>query len=187
MWLILSLFAVTLSERPYPHYFLQSIPAVSILLAMLFTLSTFEQVLVIIPLTLFAIIPVFFKFWYYPTLTYYTRFMQFATQITSKEQYFQTFGGNVLRNYEISDYLATNTKRGERVFVWGDSPAIYALSRRLPAIKYAADYHIKDFSSKEEVLYGLKSNMPTFVVVLPDAPSHSFLHGFLQKKLRPNS
>src|SRR5258706_5530320 len=51
-WLLFSLFAVTLSERPYPHYLVQAVPSMAILFGMLFTFQTLEQSLVIIPLSL---------------------------------------------------------------------------------------------------------------------------------------
>src|SRR5258708_3628009 len=52
IWLLTSLFAVTLSERPYPHYMIQAIPAISILVGLLVTSPKFEQVLTIIPLSI---------------------------------------------------------------------------------------------------------------------------------------
>ena len=61
-WLLLSLFSVTLSERPYPHYLVQSVAPISLLLAMLFTLKTNVQTLVIIPLALAFFFPVYFSF-----------------------------------------------------------------------------------------------------------------------------
>lgn len=180
-WLLLGLFAVTLSERPYPHYLLQIVPAASILLAMLITLKTLEQTYVIIPLALAFLTPVYFKFWYYPTTPYYTKFIKFAAGNISKNEYFETFGGSVLRNYEIADFLVKNTRKNEKVFVWGDSSAIYALSRRLPPIKYVADYHIRDFSTEKETVGGLKANMPSFVIILPDSSPSAFMNTFLRE------
>ena len=166
-WLLLSLFAVTLSERPYPHYLIQAIPTISILAAMLFSLQTYEQVLVIIPLTIASIVPVYFNFWYYPTSSYYARFFNFATGALTKDDYLSSFGSSVIGNYKIANYIASITSRRDRVFVWGDGVQIYALSRRLPPIKYVADYHIKDFSSAEDIVAELKNNLPEIIIILP--------------------
>ncbi|MBI3397354.1 glycosyltransferase family 39 protein [Candidatus Woesebacteria bacterium] len=181
LWLLFTLFAVTLSERPYPHYLIQSIAPISLLFAMLFTLQSIEQVLVILPLTLALAIPVFYKFWYYPTFSYYLRFLKFTTRQISKEEYFSQFDGNVNRNYKIAEFLTNSTKENERVFVWGDSTPVYALSRRLPPIKYVADYHISDFSSKNAILTALSASLPKFIVILPKSKSFPEIMPFLSK------
>lgn len=168
-WLLLTIFAVTLSERPYPHYLLQSIPPLSLLLAMLFTLNSIEQTLAIIPLTLFFVAPVYYRFWYYPSAPYYIRYAKFISGQISREQYRASFGGNVNVDYEIANYLSKNTTKEDKIFVWGDNGAIYALTRKLPPIKYVADYHISDFSSQSEVVKELETRLPSYIVILtPD-------------------
>jgi hypothetical protein len=179
-WLMLTLFAVALSERPYPHYLIQSAAPVSFLLAILFTEKTREQTLVILPLAAAFLVPFYFKFWYYPTTPYYTKFIKFAVGQMPKDQYLSTFGGQVPRNYKIANYITSSTKRKDKVFVWGDSSAIYALSRRLPPGKYVADYHIKDFSSNEETMSVLISDMPEFVIVLDNSSVFPNLNLFLR-------
>jgi hypothetical protein len=182
-WLLLSLFAITLSERPYPHYLIQAIPTVSLLLGMLFTLQTLEQSLVIIPLSLFFFVPVYFKFWYYPTLPYYTHFIQLASGQINKEEYLKTFGDGVPDTYAISEFVASSTKPDDPVFVWGsDSSNIYALARRLPPLRYVATYHINDFSSHNEVIEQLMHKPPELVVVLPESESFPELQLFLRDK-----
>jgi hypothetical protein len=184
-WLLLSLFAVTLSERPYPHYLVQSIPAVSLLLGMLFTLKNFEQVLVIIPLTVFLFVPYYFNFWRYQTVPYYTNFVKFATGRLDRESYLKTFGSHIPRNYKIAKFIASSTNADEKVFIWGDVSTIYALSRRLPPGKYVADYHIRDFSTPEETMDVLRNDLPIYVVVLPGAEHFFELDSFLKTNYAP--
>lgn len=180
-WLLFTLFAVTLSERPYPHYLIQSVAPISILLAILFSEKIKEQVLVIIPLTLAFFVPIYFKFWYYPTAPYYLRFIKFATRQISRDEYFLAFGGNVPTNYKVGNYIASTTKPGEKVFVWGDSPPVYALSRRFPPGKYVAEYHIKDFSTNKDTIKTLSSNFPKIIVILPNSNPPSELNRFLRE------
>ncbi len=170
IWLLFTLFAVTLSERPYPHYLIQSLAPISFLLAILFTQKTFEQSLAIIPLSLAFLVPVFYKFYYYPTSSYYQRFLEFATRRISKEQYFAKFDGNVNRNYKISEFIVSSSKNSEKIFVTGDAPPIYALSRHLPPIKYVVAYHINDYSTRDVVTKELEAKKPKFIVILPDSP-----------------
>ncbi|HSX48886.1 MAG TPA: hypothetical protein VLE44_01350 [Candidatus Saccharimonadales bacterium] len=183
LWLLTSLFAVTLSERPYPHYLIQAIPSISILIGMLLGGKTIEQLLVIFPLALSVFVPVYYKFYYYPTFSYYAKFVSFATGKTSKTDFFNTFNSQTDNNYKISSFIMTSTANDAKVFVWGnDAPVIYALSRRLPPIKYVADYHISDFSSTAKVAEELTQKPPTLVVILPDSPEYPELTKLIDKK-----
>lgn len=170
-WLLFSLFAVTLSERPYPHYLLQSVPAMSLLTTYLFTSQNMQQVYAIIPLTLAFFVPFYYHFWHYKTFYYYERFVNYATGRISTSDYLDTFGSNIRRNYKIADIIRSSTYKNDKVFVMGDSSLIYALSKRFPPGKYVADYHIKDFSTDEITLAILKKDMPEMIVILPgDTP-----------------
>lgn len=179
LWLLFSLFAVTLSERPYPHYLIQSAPSISLLIAILIASPRYEQVLALFPLSLAVFIPVYFNFYYYNTASYYQRFIEFAGGQINQRQYFEKFDGNVWRNYKLAEFLQASSKQDDSVFVWGDSPPIYALSRRLPPYKYVAQYHIFDFSNEQELLSSLESKPPVFVIVLPNNGFSSGLAQFL--------
>lgn len=178
-WLLSSLFAITLSERPYPHYLIQAVPAISLLFGMLVFKKDIEQSFTVIPLFLALFVPVYYNFWHYPTLPYYTRFINFATGSISKEEYFNRFEGNVNRNYEIAKFLRESSAPHDQVFVWGDSSTIYALSRRLPPIKYVATYHINDFASKEEIITAIDTKKPAYVIVLPETEYFNELNSYL--------
>ncbi len=181
-WLLLNLFAASLSERPYPHYLLQAVPAISLLLGILFTQKTMGQSLSIIPLTVALLVPVYLNYWHYSTTAYYVRFAKFATNNMTKEEYLDSFGGHIIRNYEISTFLVQSTTRSDKVFVWGgNSSMVYALSRRLPPIRYVASYHIKDFSSPEETIIALKKSPPKQIVILPSSSPFPELIMFLRE------
>ncbi len=182
IWLLLALFAVALSERPYPHYLIQIVPIISFYFAMLFTLKNKEQTLVIIPLFLAFFVPYYYNFWHYPTVSYYTRFAKLATGNISKQEYFEGFGGNVVRNYKIADFINKTSRPNDNIFVWGDNASIYALTRKLPPIKFVADYHIKDFSSPQETIQSLNNNPPSFIVIHPGADDFGLLNKFLKQK-----
>ena len=172
VWLILTLFAVTLSERPYPHYLLQSIGPIAIFLSILFTRKTVEQSLVVIPLLVALFVPVYYKFWYYPTSSYYLRFIKYVVGINSKDKYLSEFNKYTARNYGVADFLANSSFKNDKVFVWGpDSPTIYALSRRIPPIKYVADYHIFDYLNLKDAAKMLSANKPRFIIITQEAKS----------------
>lgn len=181
-WLLATLFAVTLSERPYPHYFIQSLAPISLLLGMLFSLKNFEQTLVVLPLTLAFFVPFYFKFWYYPTFSYYQRFVSFSLGNISKDDYFTNFSPNLVNNYSIANFLVSSSKIDDQVFVWSnDSSAIYSLSRRLPPTKYVADYHFKDFSNPKEVIDVLSKSLPKFIIITKNSTSFPELNSFVEE------
>jgi len=166
IWLLLALFAITLSERPYPHYFLQAAAAISLLFGIFFADKSKEQAFSVIPLTLAFFVPVYFHFWVYPVSSYYLRFLDFAGGKINKEQYFAKFSGVTNRNYQIADFLAKSSPSSERVFIYDpDSPVIYALARRLPPIRYTVPYHINDYSSKAEVVRQIEKTPPKFIIL----------------------
>jgi hypothetical protein len=169
LWTLFALFAITLSERPYPHYIIQAVAPIAILLATFFTEKSLEQSLTVIPLALMFFVPVYYKFWIYPTASYYLRFINFATHRQTKLEYFNGFSPRVNRNYKIAEFLVTSSKPTDRVFMWGpDSAAVYSLSKRLPPIKYVVDYHISDYSTKLEEAKKMAANPPKFIILTSD-------------------
>lgn len=179
-WILFSLFAATLSERPYPHYLVQLVPAASLLIGMLAAARSLEQSLAILPLFLVLLAAIRYQFWYYPTIPYYGRFISFATNQISKGEYFNSFDASAKRNYNIAEFLVTSSEKTDPVFVWGDSSTIYALSKRLPPIRYVADYHIADFSNQDEVIAELHIKKPKFIIILPGSRPFPLLSSFLQ-------
>lgn len=171
VWVLFTLFAITLSERPYPHYLIQAAAPISMLLAILFAEKSLEQSLVVLPLALTFFVPFYYKFWIYPTTTYYVRFIKFITSGGNKAQYFSEFTANTNRNYQIADFLVNSSTPDDRVFIWDpDSPAIYALAKRLPPTKYVVPYHVDDYSSKEAEAQKIIENPPKFIILTNSYP-----------------
>jgi len=96
--------------------------------------------------------------------------MKYAAGVSSKEKYLSGFNKYTQRDYQIADFLISSSYKKDKVFVWGpDSPTVYALARRIPPIKYVADYHVFDYSSKGEVVKMLSANIPRFIIITPEA------------------
>lgn len=179
LWLLFAAFGAFLSERPYPHYIIQVVPAISLLIGILIVYPKLEQSLSILPLSLVLFGMVYFKFWYYPTISYYSNFINFVVK-QDKNSYFNYFSDKTKRNYNIAKFLLESSSKEDRVFVWGDSPTIYTLSGRLPHIKYVADYHIKDFSDADYILESINEKMPLFVIIMPDSEPFRDLNHYLR-------
>lgn len=171
LWVLFTLFAITLSERPYPHYLIQAVAPVSMLFSLLLTEKSIEQSLTVIPLTLFFFVPVYYGFWIYPTASYYLRFTNLITHNITKEEYLNSFSKNTSRNYKIAEFLTRSSYKTDRVFVWSpDSASIYALSKRMPPTKYVADYHVYDYSNRSIEAEKIADNPPKFIILSNSYP-----------------
>lgn len=171
LWTLFSLFAIALSERPYPHYLIQVIAPFSMLLSIIFVEKSLDQSLVVFPLALIFFVPFYYKFWYYPTSAYYVRFIKFVSGRETKQEYFNNFSKNVDRNYQIADFLTRSSSKSDKVYIWDpDSAAIYALSRRFPPTQYVADYHVNDYSSKSAEVKKIEEGMPKFIILTNSHP-----------------
>lgn len=166
LWFAFSLFAALLSERPYPHYLIQTLPPLCLFFFFLFDKKVGEKIVAaaLFFSLLFSII--FFRFWYYSSLPYYQNFARFILGIIPQEKYLESFGGDVNQNYKLARFLNENTQRDEKIFAWGNSPCLYALSRRLPVGRYTTSYHIIDFRGFSQTLKAIKEKKPRFVIDL---------------------
>jgi hypothetical protein len=75
------------------------------------------------------------------------------------------------------------SKRQDKMFVWGpESQTVYALSRRLPPIRYVANFHINDYSAPDEEFKKIQANPPKVIVVLPNAPDFDKLQSLINEQ-----
>ena len=141
-----------------------------------------EQVLTIIPLSLIFLAPVYYKFWYYPTLSYYTRFVSLLTKQITAEGYLLAFDKNLAETYEVARLVLGITKPGDKIFASGNSAIIYSLPRRLPTIIYTADYHIKDYSTIKVEEEKIIAARPKVIVLAPDGLNYPQLQVFIERE-----
>lgn len=181
LWFTFALFAATLSGRPYPHYLIEIIPPSVLLLGLVsFGQERFRYLpLPLLFLLLSALL--FYKFYYYPTFSYYGNFVAYASGQKTQEDYFLYFGDKVPKTYELAQSLSSKTLPSDRVFIWGTEPEIYALSRRLPPGRYTTSYHIRDFRGEEETLTTLKQARPRYIIVVKDEEPLPGLQSFLEE------
>ncbi|MCA9369442.1 MAG: hypothetical protein H6773_01955 [Pseudomonadales bacterium] len=176
-WFGLSLFASLLSNRPYPHYYLQIVPAFSLVVAG--TLSEGYSILtslkkratnVLGPLLGLGLLGIFFAILVlldvrpYPSLGYYTSFMQLAQGKISVEEYNQRFDVHMRDNYKAVDVMKVCPD--DHLFIWGTNPMLYALSDRIPTGRFTVSFHIKDFDAYDETYNDLVEDAPSFIVVM---------------------
>ncbi|MBP9700022.1 hypothetical protein KBD71_01945, partial [Candidatus Woesebacteria bacterium] len=174
-----SLFGALLSGRPYPHYLINVIPPA----ALIVTYGT-EQLLsatarmklrgshkliriavigIAITIGLYGIVKT--RFWYYPVAPYYQNYIQFIVGAKSKADYFSYFDPRLNQMYQTARTIVSSTSSEDSIFIWGDLPTLYALTRRLPPGRYTSAYHIKDFNGYEETIAAIESKQPKLLIV----------------------
>lgn len=164
LWFAFSLFGVLLPDRPYPHYLIQVLPATCLLFAGLIVKSITADKFLSFGCISLLIVTFLKMFWYYPTVPYYQNFFEYLTGGKNFQEYLSFLGGE--RVYKISDFIVSHTYKDEKIFIWGDSPCIYARSNRLPVGKYTAAYHISDFNGYKSTSEKIIEQKPRFIIDL---------------------
>jgi len=184
-WLSFALFGALLSGRPYPHYLLQVVAPLLIVLAILsldFSLFLKKKILLLLFLPVFLVPSAFFAyhFYTYPTLKYYKNFAQFVLRKKTKSNYCSWFDSRVNRNYRLAEFIRTSVPEKERIFIWGNEPCVYSLSRRLPVGRYTVAYHIIDFDGYKETMETILKQPPRLMILVPFDKPFPELYAFLK-------
>lgn len=170
LWFIFALFGALLSGRPYPHYLIEIVPALAILIA----LAVNQKKVANTTFALSAVVLViashqYFKFWRYPIVPYYQNFFRLISRkITAKEYVKNYWGEKTLNDYQLAGFIKEHTDKKDRIFLWGDGACTYAISNRLPAGRYTVNYHIFDFDGYSETLKAIENNKPKIIVKLAE-------------------
>ncbi|MBM3209288.1 hypothetical protein FJZ40_03290 [Candidatus Shapirobacteria bacterium] len=184
LWFVFSLFGATLSERPYPHYLLQVLPPFSLLCASLLAEKKVEKTFSIALFLVLGATIIFYKFYFYHTFSYYQNFLSYAIGRETQETYFGKFDQKVPQTYKVTEFIAETSLPTENIFVWGDEPYIYALSRRLSAGRFTVAYHIVDYHKYQETILALGKNPPRIIIYDRGMQGRSFpeLDSFIWQK-----
>jgi hypothetical protein len=196
IWFAATLYATLLSNRPYPHYFIQMVPPFALLLVEMG--SHFQKKLVgvkkhykslvaglaLISLTIFVMLTLGFK--PYSTSKYYSQFWRMATGQIAKAEYDYSFNNLTRDNQKLAtliDELAL-----EKIFIWGDNAMLYAQTKTVPTSRFTVAFHIKDFADYEGTLAQIKEEEPKLIVVMKN-DQHTFpqLNTYLKENYLVNS
>lgn len=172
LWAVWALFGALLSGRPYPHYLLQLVPPLMLLLASLANWRKVWANVVVVMGILLLILGTYvrFKFSVYPVLIYYPNFVAFITGNISQEEYYRRFDARMPRNYQVAAYLREHTLPNERIYVWGTEPDIYVLANRLPVGKLTTSFHVEDLDEYDRLGQELKQSKPRYIVWMDNEP-----------------
>jgi hypothetical protein len=171
-WFTLALFASILSNRPYPHYLQQIVPAFSLLVPVV--LGGFGGIKTKLREVLLGLSLIFLSVYValvlgvkpYSVGDYYSQFFKFVSGEISNEEYDYSFNNLVKDNYAVAKIISeTGT---DRIFIWGTNPMLYALSQTTPTSRFTVSFHIKDFKDHPRTLEQIKEEEPKIIIVMKD-------------------
>lgn len=169
VWLGFSVFAALLSGRPYPHYFLQNIAP--LVLLVFYCLSYFRKYwrgLVVLGVTVVSI----FRLFGSPDISsanwsYYGNFFDYISERKTFDQYVSYFGQDNWEAYQMATFLTQHTGPNDPVFVWGENDYMYVLSHRPPVTKFIRAHHLTTVDPKnyELIMQRLIKYEPKYIFI----------------------
>jgi hypothetical protein len=191
-WFALTLFAALLSNRPYPHYLIQVVPPFSLLLVELWLLiqdMRYKKTMLLTGVGLLVmpmIIIVLLNVRPYSAKEYYLKFYELVSGKITMEEYDHSFSPYVANNYQAAE--AIRGLDGERMFIWGTNPMLYALTKTTPTSRFTVSFHIKDFADHANTLRQIKQEKPKIIVVMENEDGEfPGLYQYLDTLYYPNT
>lgn len=166
-WCISALFGALLSSRPYPHYLLQVIPPICLLIGHLFTSKRLfkEKFLtgVYVFVTVFVVWAIGFQF--YSTSKYYSNFFKYLSNQYTQEEYYQSFDTLMHDNTIAASIISTSSD--PYLFIWGTNPTLYALTKKIPTSRFTVSFHMQEFpGAYDETYRQITEKKPEHIVVM---------------------
>lgn len=173
LYFIFTLYSVLLSSRPYPHYFIQMVPAFALLLTeiglvfnkkgkWLSSAKTLALSLILLFMTGYVMLA--FEFKPYPSFKYYNQFFKYATGKISKVEYENSFDTLISDNREVTKLIQEmNIKK---MFIWGTNPLLYAQSKTIPTSRFTVSFHIKDFNDYDQTFAQIEKDQPKLIIIM---------------------
>lgn len=170
VWFAFSLYNTLFSERPYTHYLLELLPVFALLVGHIF-IKAKTRIVDVVLIILAIGVSIFYFPVYVKTIDYYKNYIKFMTNQENITEYETFFDSSTPLNYEIANFIDLNVKGKEKVFLWSDSPQIYALSGKEPIGKYIVAYHITFYKNADVITKNqIEKEQPKFIIQTVDDP-----------------
>lgn len=177
-WFVLALFASLLSNRPYPHYFLQVFPPLSLLVGILINdlIDLARQkkrpefamagnwLAALGGAGLFVSVLLLLQVGVYPVKKYYQNWWELRTGQINVQEYNRRFNYLMDNNYQAARIIRASGV--DKIFIWGTNPMLYAQSGASPVGKFTVAFHIKDLEAYDQTMEAIKLAEPRYIVVM---------------------
>lgn len=181
VWLVATLVASSLSNRPYPHYLIQILPPLMLLVGTFLSQSWAQHIVNTVSLALTVALITLLQFGMYPTWKYYTQYFKFATGQISPAEYRHHFNGLVAQNEQLVPRIQAETQPSDPIFLWGTNPMLYAQAQRAPVSTFTVAFHVHDLQRYDQTLQEVKEQPPRFIVIMKDEAPLPGLDAFLHE------
>ncbi len=172
LWLASTLVGAGLSGRPYIHYLL---PTISVLLLYLASTQKYKS-LIFLGIVLSGVFLLAKPYYYISPAKVYASFISHLIGHSDTNTFINSYDYRQSENQEIIKKI-----NGKSMYVWGNNPALYALTGNYPKTFHVAAYHVQDFTEYSQAITALSASTPDLLLWQKDAPSFPELSGMLAK------
>lgn len=182
-WTWWSLVAASLSNRPYPHYFIQVIPAIVLLIfgfadaiKHLIQAQTtkhkhfgIQVFLFLITIGMLVFTNLTLGLWSnrYSSTLYYQRFFALLSKSLSYTGYQDSFDALVADNRQVANEFKKT--QPQEIFIWGTNPSLYAQTHTSPTDKFTVLFHVADLGVYDQTIANVINHSPQYIVVMKNA------------------
>ena len=182
-WTWWALVAASLSNRPYPHYFIQVLPALVLFcfafgekLVMLFSKKPSHKQellsysLVAVTTILFVLfVNACLGFWSnrYSVSEYYQRLYKVMTGAISYSNYQLSFNPIIADNLLATELILK--EQPNELYIWGTNPMLYAQTKTMPSDKFTVLFHVADLGVYDQTVENVIFRAPPFIIVMKNA------------------
>lgn len=179
IWFIFSLYNSFFSHRAYTHYLLVLLPVFCLLVGHMVSSLKTRLLDVVLVVGVIAFATMHFSLYKY-TYPYYKNYADFIAGRNDITAYQLFFDRNTPRDYEIASFIKLTSSNGGKVFLWSDSPQMYALSDTQPIGKYVVAYHMTFYKDGiDEAKKNIEMYKPRFIIQTADYPQiNNFLSSY---------
>lgn len=170
LWTVFALYSAFFSDRPYIHYLLVLLPALSLLVGNVFASGRMRFLNVLLLLLICQVVMGHFDL-YKKNIAYYHNFIDFMIHGKSVTDYQSFFDASTPVVYELASFIKANSREDDTVFLWSDSPQIYVLAEKLPIGKYVVAYHITFHKDAGRIMREqIERKQPKFIIQTVETP-----------------
>ena len=186
LWALFALFGSLFTSRWYPHYLLQAVPPLILLIVPTVVANwniaiqrmTQGKLLATAGLSvawcwLFLAIYMPWPSWAKLdwSVGYYQNFALYLVSQRSPQAYNDFFDKRVNRNLALLRYFQRHAKPADKLFIWGSEPWLYALTRLREATPYVVYYQAYEMpSGQQKVMESVRRQRPDFVMWTNNRP-----------------
>ncbi len=170
VWFAFSLFDVFFAQRSYTHYLIMLLPSFCLMIGAVIFYKKERIFLFTFLAAGFLAISYTFSF-KGKFVKYYANFANFYAYKKNINSYQSFFDGNTPRDYELAQYIKSNTSASDSIFVWGNNAQIYKLADKTPIMRYTVAYHITGFPpGMNDLINAIENKKPKLIIVMPNVP-----------------